>query len=101
MKQVNYQDTPEAQLLIDAIGTINGERQDQYGNAEDSFELIAEFWSTLFGIRITASGVAEALILMKIARQMNAPKRDNILDIAGYAALLERIQVKSTEEAGN
>jgi len=32
------------------------------------------------------------MVLLKASRQMNAPKRDNLVDAAGYIGLIERIQ---------
>lgn len=108
--------SPQRKLLLDAADTVDGERQDQYGNAEDSFAVIAEYWSTLLSaqfdrivhlqahietgnprdnedyIKVTAKDVALMMVLFKAAREGNAPKRDNLLDLAGYAALAQRIE---------
>lgn len=81
---------PEVQLLRDAMDVIGGERKDQYGNAEDSFATIAKYWSHLLGMEITPEQVGLMMILLKVARQQHAPKRDNLIDLAGYAALIER-----------
>lgn len=85
---------PEVQLLNDALATITGGRQDSYGNPEDSFTVIADFWTTYWTARnvdmFTAEDVANMMILMKTARQIHAPKRDNYVDIAGYAGLGQR-----------
>ena len=40
---------------------------------------------------ITGHDVAMMMCLLKIARQTYAPKRDNLVDLAGYAALAQRI----------
>lgn len=100
--------TAEGKLLFDAARTVNGARQDQYGKAEDSFQIIADYWSTHLESRQKevvasdpeASGqvfvtlepqdVAYMMVLFKLAREANAPKRDNRLDAAGYLALAER-----------
>lgn len=95
--------SPQRQLLLDAADTVDGERQDQYGNAEDSFATIAELWSSYINIgrpqsesiEITAKDVAILMVLFKAAREGNSPKRDNLLDLAGYAALAQRIEEKS------
>lgn len=90
---------PEVKLLLDAALTITGDRLDSYGQAEDSFELIAQFWTSYMAVRprpgvVTAEDVANMLVLFKMARQAYAPKRDNYVDMAGYAGLAERIVVK-------
>lgn len=75
-------------VLTEARETINGERQDQYGNPEDSFRLIAAFWSAYLGCTVSPRQVAEMMVLLKVARQRSGKgKRDNLVDICGYAAL--------------
>lgn len=72
-------------ILLDALRTINGERQNDYGDPEDSFNVIARLWSVYLDTEIMPANVAHMMILLKIARGMR--KRDNWIDIAGYAAL--------------
>jgi len=82
-------------ILRKALEIINGERQDQYGNPEDSFALIGEYWTTYLestgidiGHIISQKEVAEMMALLKIARMSGQkPKLDNYLDLIGYAAL--------------
>lgn len=90
-------------VLDDAKKTINGERQDSYGNPEDSFALIAEFWNTYLQTKLTVfSGdpeacvnlgigredVARMMALFKIARMLGQKdSRDNYVDGCGYLAL--------------
>lgn len=80
-------------ICEDALRTINGERQDQYGNPEDTFEHIANLWTTYLSgygdkILVTKPMVAEMMCLLKIAReQCGKGKRDNMVDLIGYAAL--------------
>lgn len=74
-------------ILDEAKAIINGGRNDMYGNPEDSFMLIAELWSALLGIMISAKDVALMMCLLKIARETKQGSRDNWRDLAGYAAL--------------
>lgn len=85
-------------ILAEADRIINGERQEQYGKAEDNFDLIAQYWEIYLdnknndgNYRITTQDVATMQMLLKIARtQGGQAKRDNYVDIAGYAALAAR-----------
>ena len=83
-------------VLHEAINTINGERQDVYGSPEDSFSIIADYWTTYLGDqmtdRITAGDVALMMTLFKIAREANQHKRDNIIDAAGYLGIYADMQ---------
>ena len=75
-------------LLDEAKQTITGERQDQYGAPEDSFDRIARYWTTYLARPVSALDVAHLMALMKLARaQGQGFKRDNYVDLAGYAAI--------------
>jgi hypothetical protein len=77
-----------ARFLTRQRRLINGARQNQYGNPEDSFRLIAAFWSSYLGIAVSPRQAAEMMVLFKIARQKTGKgKRDNFVDMCGYAAL--------------
>ena len=81
--------------LDEAKRTICGERQDVYGSPEDSFALIADYWSTYLKNRVTdldaplsAKDIAHMMILFKMARvQGQKPSRDNYVDLCGYAGI--------------
>lgn len=74
-------------LLIEAARVVTQDRNAQYGSPEDSFEIVAELWSTLFKIPVFPYQVALAQDLLKTARLMNNPgHRDSWVDKAGYAA---------------
>lgn len=74
---------------------INGERQDQYGDPEDSFKAIAEIWQWYlnfradFGTVLNARDVSIMMSLFKHAR-LNGQEwnRDNATDACGYLAIL-------------
>lgn len=80
-------------LMDEAFKTINGARQDAYGNPEDTFSIIADFWQTYLKARgmdvmVSALDVAHMMCLLKIAREAGGKgKRDNIVDLLGYAAI--------------
>lgn len=72
--------------------------EDQYGEAEDSFETIAHFWQNYlwelgFKNCLDPHDVANMMILMKVARNATGVyHQDNWADIAGYAAHGDRLQ---------
>jgi hypothetical protein len=78
-------------ILLKALDVINGERQDQYGDPEQSFTEIAKYWSTYLKREISASDVAMMMVLFKIARESHCLKEDNIVDAAGYLGLYSEI----------
>lgn len=80
-------------LFTEASATINGARQDQYGNPEDSFALIAERWSQYlegkyrFSNELTSDDVAFMMADLKMARECTQHKRDNLVDAVGYLGI--------------
>jgi hypothetical protein len=81
-------DNGRTAVLEAAAHVITKDRQDAYGNAEDSFALIATLWSGWLDMRITPYDVAMMMSLLKVARARSNPKHlDNLVDLAGYAAL--------------
>jgi len=79
-------------ILDAALKCVNGDRDQQYGNPEDSFRMIANFWNIYLetgptNIYISSKDVAAMLALLKIARIAGGQaKDDNWIDLAGYAA---------------
>lgn len=71
---------------------ISGERQESYGPPERNFENIAKIWSVIFGIEVTPSQVGWAMCAVKMAREAHSHKRDNVVDLIGYAALIGEIE---------
>ena len=76
------------ECLTMATKITKGQREDQYGTPEDSFNRIARLWNDYYdGNKLAAKDVAIFLALLKIARIGNdASKEDSWVDLAGYAA---------------
>ncbi len=84
-------ETKKPSILLEAEQIINGPRRDSYGDAKDSFARIALLWSEVIGTPVTTRQVAQCMIALKLCRDINKPDRDNMVDIAGYAGLVERL----------
>lgn len=87
------------EILEAAASCVNGDRDKQYGNPEDSFRTIAGLWNVyleraklvydpmVHSGMIGAQDVAAMLALVKIARISSGRRHaDNWIDLAGYAA---------------
>lgn len=86
------------EILEKAMSCVNGDRDEQYGKPENSFDTIAKFWTVYLNaarngeiltsaVSIKGSDVAAMLALMKVARiSAGVFKADNWIDLAGYAA---------------
>jgi hypothetical protein len=86
-------------VLQEAQDIIYGDREQTYGHPAKNLVQIAGLWTAYLqakrgndGVKINASDVAMMMMLVKMARQQNSFKRDNIVDMCGYAALLARIE---------
>ena len=72
-------------VLEEALRITKGDRQNQYGPPDQDFQRTAAMWSALKGVQFTAQDVAAFMIALKLSRQTHQNKRDNWVDIAGYA----------------
>lgn len=82
----------EQTILQEAQNVVYGDRQVDYGSVSNNFKAIAALWSTVLGYSVTPEQVGLCMVQVKVARQMFRPKRDNLVDIAGYAATLEKME---------
>lgn len=84
------------EILAAAEKCVNGNRQQDYGHPENSFQVVADLWNAYFvgifyqnngSLMIDAKDVAALLALLKIGRiSTGHGKGDNWVDLAGYAA---------------
>ena len=91
-------------ILKEAARIVCGDRNAQYGEPEDSFRAIAEFWETYVRERCVSKGatvciqeadVAMMMVLLKVARTICGTKADTYIDIAGYAACAAEIEANN------
>lgn len=84
-------------ILKEANTIIYGDREKTYGHPSKNLETIARMWNAYTSAKNTdnhqlnAKDVAAMMVLLKTARLANNPEhRDSLVDICGYAALIER-----------
>ena len=74
-------------ILDTAKQIVMKDRNSHYGDPEDNFRDIAQFWSTYLRHEIKPHDVAAMMILVKISRMATSPTAlDHWVDTAGYAA---------------
>ncbi len=78
-------------ILQEAQRLVYGDRGADYGHPLDDYSRTAALWSAIVGHPVTAEQAILCMIAVKISRQVNKPKRDNLTDIAGYAECLHRV----------
>jgi len=85
---VGVQDVGES-ILLEAQRLTHGDRNKDYGHPLDDYTKNAGIINALFAHKLrepfTAADVALIMVGVKLSRQVNRPKRDNMVDAAGYA----------------
>jgi hypothetical protein len=71
-------------------------RDQEYGDVKKSFTRIAQMWSAILEKEITSAQVGLCMISFKCIREAHKHKEDNLVDIAGYAELLNVLSHKDT-----
>lgn len=83
-------------ILEEANRLIYGDRAKAYGPVNKSFERIAKLWEVILETKITAEQVGLCMIALKMSRQISKAGRDNIVDIAGYAGCIAKMDEEKT-----
>lgn len=97
--------SPREEILREAITCVCTDRNQQYGEAEDSFRMIGDLWGRYIAekcldvctdengeacchVEILPEDVALLMVLFKVCRGATGEKitKDTLVDIAGYAA---------------
>lgn len=83
-----------AGVLERAAKIVDGrDKQQHYGPPEESMSRIAQVWSGILGITISAGQVALMMAGLKLARLGADPEHaDSLDDLAGYAKIYERVK---------
>ncbi len=85
-------------MCSEAIRLVLGDRNSSYGTPADDYAKTAKLWTGLLihklkpGTEITPKEAVLMMALMKISREVNRPKRDNLVDAHGYLLCAEWIE---------
>jgi hypothetical protein len=80
------------ETMLQHAASVVAERRKIYGDPAASMAVVAKRWSITLGRAVTPAEVVLCLIDLKLARLGHDPKhQDSILDVAGYAAVLQEI----------
>jgi uncharacterized protein DUF6378 len=100
MTEPKNEPTIRGEVLNEARALIEGDRNKTYGSPTQNFQNTADIWNVLLGHKlkggqkIEAYEVATLMVALKLARTVAEPKRDNFVDMAGYAACGHETQVE-------
>ena len=79
-------------ILSDAEEIVNGSRHSDYGDARESFGRVATIASVMTGKELAPEDCCAVLMAVKLVRESFKHKRDNLVDLCGYAELLNRLK---------
>jgi len=86
-------DMKKDSILSEALEIVANKRScDVYDTPEQSFKNIATIASILTGKELTSEDCCKIMIALKLVREGVNHKRDNLVDLAGYASLLNDIE---------
>ncbi len=86
------EDLPKAEnILEEANRIVGGARNKDYGSPLANFTQTAALINAAFGTSFIAEDIPILMILLKVSRHRNKRKRDNLVDIAGYARTAEMV----------
>lgn len=83
-------DNPET-ICAEADRLVSGERSSDYGHPLDNYTAIAGAAGALELDVSIPEHAALFMVLTKISREVHRPKRDNRVDMAGYAKVVDLI----------
>lgn len=93
------------QCLEAAAQAVLKDRHETHGPPEDSFALLAKFWTCWLGVTILPHDVAIMLGLLKVTRLKHNPgHEDSWVDLCGYAccgAQVAQMPLNATSEASD
>ena len=84
-------------VLEEALQVVTGPRRQSYGEPLASCQALAQVWTALFadllkpGCEFEPRHVVLGLLALKLCREAHRHQRDNVVDIAGYAWVLEQV----------
>ena len=79
-------------VLSEAERIVNGDRQADYSDPVENFKHIASIASAISKEDLSPTTCAIVMIAVKLARENYKHKRDNLVDLAGYVEILNRIK---------
>ena len=79
-------------ILAEAEEIVNGSRQADYGDAKESFTKVASVASVMTGKELSPDDCCAVLMAVKLVRESFAHKRDNLVDLCGYAELMNQLK---------
>lgn len=86
-------------ICQEAERLVSSDRQDQYGHPSENFLDISKGWNVIAETTtITPERVGLMMMWLKICREKHKTKRDNLVDICGFAKTIDMINERKNEK---
>jgi hypothetical protein len=79
-------------LLLQADKVVNGDRNEQYGDAKQAFNEYSDILKTTFNISLSPEEICKVMMAIKLGRLKYKFKEDSLLDLMGYSEILNKLQ---------
>ena len=79
-------------ILLEANDILNGDRNEQYNDPNESFKVYAEILKAAFGLELTPVEICKVQMAIKLGRLKYKYKRDSLVDLCGYSEILNRLE---------
>ena len=83
---------PDLTILDEARNLVTGSRQSDYGTPFENYRNVAAMWSVIAKVSLTPEQCCLMMAALKICRELNKSKRDNLVDGAGYFYMIDLIR---------
>jgi len=81
--------------FLNLVQTTIDQRGQAYGTPAENLKRISTLWSMHLEFEINEYDVAIMMVMLKLARNANDHKDDNLLDAAAYLALADSVKDKA------
>jgi len=83
---------PNDSILLEADNILNGDRNEQYNDPNESFKVYADILKSAFNLELTPVEICKVQMAIKLGRLRYKHKRDSLVDLCGYAEILNRLE---------
>ena len=90
----------EKSILSEAEEIVNGSRHSDYGDARESFGRVATIASVMTGKELSPEDCCAVVMSVKLVRESFKHKRDNLVDLCGYAHIMNELNENESEKKG-